>query len=173
LESIDVQTQSYQHRQVYLNHLQSQRIDDGNINEAHTVKKIQAAERRKNCWRVFKLLCNVPQKSGGISHVLIPSTTDPSTVTSVHTKSELDKTLLDCNIAHFQQAKGTPFTTSDIIEYIGEDGCNDADQQILQGTIRPNLPKFVHLLLQHFKSSRQAFDIDMSFQDMCIGFMKW
>jgi hypothetical protein len=113
---IDVRTQSYQHRQTYLNHLQSQRIEEGNINEAQTIRHIQSAERRQNCWRTFKLLRKGPQTSGGISHVLIPSATNPSSLTSVHTKQELDKTLIDRNIQHFQQAHGTPFTTTEIIE---------------------------------------------------------
>jgi hypothetical protein len=34
------------------------------------------------------------------------------------------------NVEHFQHTHGKPFTTDDIIEIIGEDGCNEAVQQI-------------------------------------------
>jgi hypothetical protein len=69
---LDAQTQSFNTRQVFLDHLQYQRIKSGRTTEANLICQIQKAGRRKQCWRTFKLLRNGPQTSGGISHVLIP-----------------------------------------------------------------------------------------------------
>jgi hypothetical protein len=38
---IDVRTNSYHHRQVFLNHLQSHRIESGHVNEAHIIRQIK------------------------------------------------------------------------------------------------------------------------------------
>jgi hypothetical protein len=77
----------------------------------------------------------------------------------------LDETLLGRNIAHFEQAKNTPFTTQKLIEYIGEDGCHPNVYTILQGEVNNNIPSFVNLLLQQFKSNTQPI--------LTILFMKW
>jgi hypothetical protein len=73
---INCRSQSFKHRQVFLNHLQSQRIENGDSNEANIIRQIQTAERKQNCWRLCKLLRKRPQTSGGISHVLVPSQVD-------------------------------------------------------------------------------------------------
>jgi hypothetical protein len=114
-----------------------------------------------------------PQKTGRISHVIVPSQVDPTKHICIHTKPELDKTLIDRNINHFKQAHGTPFATKELTDYIGEDGCTKSVDQILLGNVRPNLPKYVHLILQQFRSSRKPVSIKMSFNDICNDFTKW
>jgi hypothetical protein len=63
-------------------------------------------------------------KAGRISHILVLNDTTISDKPYIHVqnKDTLDSTLLNCNIKHFQQAKVTPFTTSNLIEYLGEYG---------------------------------------------------
>jgi hypothetical protein len=172
---IDARNNSYKNRQHFLDHKQSQNIESGQTSQANVIRQIQQAEQRKYCWNTFKLLRKGPQSSGGLTHILVPNNPNDNTKhTRIQTKSELDAALLQRNIDHFRQAQGTPFTTSSICEYLGDDGCNQNTIEIFKGNVSPNLPKFVKLLLQQFKKTdHKPIDIPFTFEDMCKGFLKW
>jgi hypothetical protein len=170
---IDARNNSYQRRQHFLDHIQCQSIDAGKTSQANITQQIKKAEQKRFCWNTFKLLRIGPQSSVGFTHILLPDGNNPNKYTQIQTKSLLDSFLLQRNIDHFQQASGTPFTTPDLIAYTGEDGCHENTTDILIGTVRNDLPKYVKLLLQQFKSSNKTIDITFSFHDMCNGFMKW
>jgi hypothetical protein len=121
------------------------------------------------------LLRKGPQMSGGLTHILVPEdNSNPTKHIRIQNKIQLNSSLLQCNIDHFRQADGTPFTTKLLAEYIGEDGCNANSDKVLQGTLQKILPTFVTLLLQQFhKQHKEPFNIQFTFDDMCTGFMKW
>jgi hypothetical protein len=58
---LEARNQSFQNQQVILDHLQYQRIESGKATEANLIYQIQKAEKRKQCWKTFKLLRNGPQ----------------------------------------------------------------------------------------------------------------
>jgi hypothetical protein len=173
---LDSRLNSYQNRQVFLEHLQNQRIENGQATKAHIFHQIQKKERKKQCRRTFILLRNGPQTSGGISHVLVPQQNfpdSPSTYSRTQSKQLLDETLLTRNISHFQQAKDTPFTTPLLVDYIGEVGCHPNVDMILNGHVDINLPKIITLILRKFTSSSTPIPVTFTLEDMCKGFMKW
>jgi hypothetical protein len=107
---------------------------------------------------------------------LVPEdNSNPTKHIQIQNISQLDSSLLQRNIEHFQQADGTPFTTPLLTDYNRENGCNDNSDAVIQGTVRrQNLPKFVTLLLQHFnKQHKEPLNLHFTFDDMCHGFMKW
>jgi hypothetical protein len=172
---IDARNNSYQNRQYFLDHIQCKKIDAGQTTQASVINQIQQAERRKFCWNTFKLLRKGPQTSGGLTHILISAdNSNPTKQLRVQNKIQLDSSLLQRNIDHVRRTYGTPFTTNQLTEYIGEDGCNANSDEVLQGNVQPNLPKFVTLLLQQFhQQHKEPIEIQFTFEDMCNGFMKW
>jgi hypothetical protein len=115
---------AYNNRQVFLDHLQEKRIESGDTARAHIINQIEKSEKCKQCWRTLKLLRQGPQSSGGISHVLIPSSSNDGNLLyqRIQSKDELDRVLLPRNILHFKQAQGTPLTGTTLTEYVGDDG---------------------------------------------------
>jgi hypothetical protein len=76
---IGTRIESFHTRQVFLDHLQCSCIDSGEVTQAHVINQIQKSEKRKQCWRTFKLLRKGPQTTGGISRVLVPNVISHST----------------------------------------------------------------------------------------------
>jgi hypothetical protein len=112
------------------------------------------------------------RSQGGLTHILIPQA-DSDTFQRVYEKEHIDESLLHRNIEHFSQADGTPFTTSPLIDIVGEDGCSPTALQILEGKIPPGLPNITTLLLQKLQRVREPISLEFSFHDMCQGFSRW
>ena len=51
--------------------------------------------------------------------------------------NEIEKVLIQRNIAHLSQAKGTLFTTTPLVKIIGKDGCSPGSDFILNGSFEP------------------------------------
>jgi hypothetical protein len=87
---IDARNNSYQNRQHFLDHIQCQKIDTRQTTQAAVIKKIQLADQRFFCWNTFKLLRKGPQKSGVLTHILIPENNYNSTKhILIQTKSQM------------------------------------------------------------------------------------
>lgn len=161
-------------REHYLDILQQQSIDDGNGTKAEAIRQLANKERQSRCWRTFKLLRQGKNGQGGITHLLVPSKQpDNDSFQRIFDKTEVDNTLLDRNIDHFAQADGTPFTTSPLLDLLGEDGCSDAAMDILEGIVPTHLPKYPKLLLTKLKRVRDPITLEFTYNDMCNGFAKW
>jgi hypothetical protein len=85
----------------------------------------------------------------------------------------LDPTLLHHNIDHFAQAKGSPFTISPLLEFIGEDGCSYAAMDVLNGNVPDSIDKYSTMILQQMTKKREPVSLIFTFQDMCTGLRKW
>jgi hypothetical protein len=60
-------------------------------------------------------------RTSGITHVLVSEISGKETnLRRIYEKPDIDNTLLHRNIEHIAQADGTPFTTSPLLELIGE-----------------------------------------------------
>jgi hypothetical protein len=148
-------------------------INEGKISKAQAVQQQRNKERRRRCWRTFKILKSGSRSTGGITHVLKRSTTNFTSLERIQAQHQLDSTLLDRNISHFAQAHGTPFTTESLIEIIGDDGCSNQAFEILQGNVPEHLQKFPKLLLKELRQTRPTLPLDMTLDDMCHCFDKW
>jgi hypothetical protein len=122
------------------------------MSKAKAISQQRNRERQKRCWRTLKILRKGTQSSGGLTHVLINEKNNPSKVTQVQHKSDLDHTLLQLNISHFSQAEGTPFPTDALKSIIGEDGCSNGAIQRLSGNLPPNFPNYYS---QNFRRNKQ------------------
>jgi hypothetical protein len=161
-------------REEYLEVSHEIAINEGNMAKAEAVRKIGNKERQARCWRIFKLLHQGKQAQGGITHVLVPEKIDGEEfLHRIYEKSKVDTTLLHRNITHFSQAEGTPFTTSPLLDILGDDGCTPAALQILEGQIPEGLPKYPTLLLKKFEKVREPISLTFTLTDMCNGFSKW
>lgn len=182
---IDLQQQSYSKRKDSLHIQHETLVASGKLKQSEAVRIRIARERQRQCWATLRSLTQGTKTSGGISYILIPITshtinpiTGKTTITissydRIQTKSELDIALLNRNIHHFAQAAGTPFTTSPLSDLFGFDGCNEAAEQILRGTIPSNITKHTKMILLHLHRIREPMKLSMSFTDMCAGFSKW
>jgi hypothetical protein len=148
-------------------------INEGKLSKAAAVLQQRNKERRRRCWRTFKILKTGGRSTSGLTHVLKRSTTNPEVIERIQAQHSLDTTLLDRNISHFAQAHGTPFTTESLIEIIGEDGCSNQAFEILEGQVPDHLQKFPKLLLQELRQTRPTLPLNMTLEDMCQGFKKW
>ena len=76
-----------------------------------------------------------PQQSGGLSHILIPDTTDTTSEAFqlVTNPTEVETCILQRNITHFGQAHGTLFTIPPLREFLNYDGVTPHAQQIING----------------------------------------
>jgi hypothetical protein len=161
-------------REEYLELLQEIAINEGNMTKADAVRQLANKERQIRCWRTFKLLRQGKHTQGGLTHVLVPETVNGIEILHrVYEKTKVDHTLLQRNISHFSQADKTPFTTSPLLEIIGEDGCTNAALEILEGRIPKGIPKFPTMILQKLKRVRDQIPICFTIEDMCTGFSKW
>jgi hypothetical protein len=165
--------QSNELRDTHHTILHDKLISEGKLSKARAVLQQRNKERRRRCWRTFKILKTGGRTAGGITHVLQRSITNPTIIEQVQAQHQLDPTLLDRNISHFAQAHGTPFTTESLIELIGEDGCSNQAFEILDGNVPENLQKFPNLLLKELRQTRPTLPLDMSLDEMCRGFNKW
>jgi hypothetical protein len=143
-------------REEYLEISQEIAINEGKMTKAEAIRKIANKERQARCWRTFKLLRHGKQAQGGITHVLVPEIIDGKEfLHRVYEKSKVDSTLLNRNSMHFSQAEGTPFTTSPLLDILGDDGCTPAALQVLEDHIPSGLPKYPNLILTKLKKARE------------------
>jgi hypothetical protein len=172
-------------RDKFIDVLQDKLIESGNTTKAEVLRKLANKERQLSCWRTFKVLRKGNKSSGGISHILIKTPTQnthtttghiqqtPTQYTRIQGKTDLDAALLERNIKHFRQAHGTPFTTSPLIEILGDNGCNEAALAILNGKIPDGISKYPKLILQKLKRVRHSIPLIFTLEDMSEGFRKW
>jgi hypothetical protein len=161
-------------REEYLELLQEIAINEGNMTRAEAVRQLANKERQVRCWRTFKLLRQGKNTQGGITHILVPTVIDgQETLHIVYEKQKMDETLLHRNIHHFSQADTTPFTTSPLLDILGEDGCTNAALEILEGVVPKGLSKYPTMLLQKLNKVREPISLEFTIQDMCHGFSKW
>jgi hypothetical protein len=146
-------------------------IEKGQLSKAKAVQCKRNREQQQKCWRKLQLFKQDQRSPGGISHVLIR--TNEPTPRRINDKQEIDEVLLHRNIDHFQQAQGTPFTISPLLDIIGHDGCSKEALEILEGNIPNQIPTTAKKILQQAKRVRSPLKLDMSLEDMCQGFKKW
>jgi hypothetical protein len=172
---INCRLKSQELREEYLELQQELAIEQGNLTKSEAVRQLANRERQARCWRTFKILRQGRSSQGGLTHILISNkhNNNVETYQRVFDKEEIDNNLLERNIEHFSQADGTPFTTSPLIDIVGEDGCSQMALQILEGNIPQRLPKLTTLLLQKLRRVREPISLEFSLQDMCQGFSKW
>jgi len=139
---------------------------------------LKRAEETRRCFSTVRQLLN-PNTPGGLTHLLVPTTDNPSTWHTIHDPAEMERHLLERSRVHFRQAHGTPFTRPPLSELLSTCGTNAFADQIFQGLpIPPNLDidPATRLLLQNQKSlllpgERTAQPLD--FELLMKGFRKW
>jgi hypothetical protein len=169
---INARMESDKLRERYHDTHQQYLIDNGNLTDQQAFCQRRNRERRRICANLFKTI-RKGNSTGGLTHILIPSQVDNKQYTSIQQTSKLEETLLHCNIQHFRQAHGTPFTTSAMINTIGHNGVTSISEEILNGKIPDHLPKSPKLLLKQLARVRETIPLDMNEDDMCQGFLKW
>jgi hypothetical protein len=104
----------------------------------------------ENSRETFQILRNIikPEDRSGIRQIDIPArdsngntmtTEDGSTkMTTITDPKEVEEAIINRNIKHFGQAKGTPFTTTNLTDIFGKDGETQATEELLQGKL-PNI----------------------------------
>jgi hypothetical protein len=60
-----------------------------------------------------------------------------------------------------------------MVDLIGEDGCAPSTNDILEGKVPFDIPKYPRLLLYELQKSRTTIPLDMTLDDMCTRFTKW
>jgi hypothetical protein len=60
-----------------------------------------------------------------------------------------------------------------MIQLIGIDGVNSISNEILEGIIPKDIPRYPKILLQQLARVRATLKLDISEHDMCQGFLKW
>jgi hypothetical protein len=96
-------------------------IEQGRMTKAAAIRQRVNREKQRTCWNLFRTLRKGNNSTGGLTHILIPDKDkEPTTYQRIQQKIDLDSMLLQRNITHFNQAQGTPFTTSPCINIVGK-----------------------------------------------------
>jgi hypothetical protein len=137
---INCQLESQQKRDIHLNIQHDISIEKGQMTQAQAIRIKINRERQRRCWKLLRNIIHGHKTAGGLSHILIPNTTNDPTFPDppprrIQIKQELDPVLLTRNINHFRQAHGTPFTIQPLLNIFGSDGCNDAAIAAINGNI--------------------------------------
>jgi hypothetical protein len=168
---IDTRYKSYDLRDEFLPLQYEILLEKGQMSKAKAIQSKKNREQQQRCWKKFQMMRQEGKTAGGISHVLIRS--NEATPHRINDKDELDVVLLERNVEHFQQAQGTPFTISPLLDLIGHNGCSNYALQILEGNVPDNIPVTAKKLLKQAKKVRTPIPLEMSLEDMCQGFKKW
>jgi hypothetical protein len=140
---------------------------------------------------MFKKLRNIikPEDKSGIKTIDVPAAqptevdpaiapaTTQSNMRRISDPEEVENALIERNIKHFSQAKGTPFTTTEVIEIFGIDGNSEATDDLINGKI-PNishLPERVQQILRKIAENPPAEEIstEVSEDEMTTMYKKW
>jgi len=134
-------------------------------------------EENRHCFSLVRLALK-PQK-GGLTHLLIPSNTDPTDWQTITDVDAMETQLLQQGKQHFQKAEGTPYTQEPLKSLLSTDSLTPFGEWINRGEpIEPTLPidHTTQLLLEHQKNALPTL-IDrshpMTFDDVIQGFKKW
>jgi hypothetical protein len=149
-------------------------VEEGRLTEARAAILRNNRETQRRCWNLFQTIRKGNNNTGGLTHVLVPKpNSNPVKYTRVQHKHELDYTLLQRNINHFQQAHGTPFTDPVWNNILQLESDQSQIPQILEGIFPSNIPKYPKLFLQQMGRVCNTIPLDMSLDDMCDGLLKW
>jgi hypothetical protein len=175
---INCQLESQQHRDIHLNIQHEILVEKGQMSHARAIRIKINREHQRKCWKLMRNMIHGQKTAGGISHILIPTTSNDPEILElppqrIQTTNELNPILLTRNIDHVSQAHGTPFTLQPILQLFGSDGCTNEALAALDGDIPTNISRHSKILLQHMQRVRDPIPLDMSFEDMCKGFSKW
>jgi len=143
-------------------------------------KLILGLKCTKETHRCFATVCQLlnPNTPGGLTHLLVPTTDNPSTWHTIHDPAEMERHLLECSCIHFWQAHDTPFTWPPLSDLLGMSGTIPFANKIFKGIPIPpdlDIDPATCLLLQHQKSLLQPGECTVQppkFELLMKGFHK-
>ena len=119
--------------------------------------------------------------SGGITHIIHPEPYqgypyNPEEVNQwkeEHNQEKLEKILLDRNNAHFQQAKGTPFTTAEMLEALRFTTGSTLAEDVLQGKDVEGPTLEATQILRECRRVLPPDEKEIMTEEMKMGFKRW
>ena len=137
---------------------------------ATIISSIIRAERKRQSFRIQKMVTKPQSEAGGLSHILI---TDDTTVRRIENKTEMHDLLYERNITHFSQAQNTPCVKGELANILEHDGVTKTSRDILDRKTNNRIPDHLQEICNELGRTRLPQSKHMPFKAMISGLQKW
>jgi len=138
---------------------------------------LKHVEENRRCFQAVKIF--IKPTNGGLTHVIIPSTTTQDQWETITDVTRMEHLLLQQSRTHFSQAHGTPYTVPPLTDVLKPNGLSSFGDRILAGEPIPQelpIADDTRLLLQHQHSllpPTVPTNKPLEFEALMAGFKKW
>ena len=158
-------------RESHLHTRQDILIGDNPKARSKAIQNMRTMEQKIRMYKTIRAIHKPHLTNGGLSYILIPK--DDGTLERIDDVHLMNDALFERNRNHFAQADGTPCTRDPLINIIGTNGISESAQDILKGTLPPDLPTPIQLLFEAIQDHVPALDDKYDLETMIAGFAGW